>query len=129
MVARQPPVMTVKCERHRTRRALRNRFAFGALERGRKSSAIQEDNGLLAAGDGPVRTPALPPGSYRYRVGSGADTTGGRFDVGGPSAELQHAGAALPDSVPAPPRSAEEQGGRPLRTHPVPYLLLRAQRR
>ena len=82
------------------------------------------DTTLAASGDA-VRTPPLVPGSYRYRAVSGPDTTAGRFDVQEASAELRHPRMAVPDSLPPPPGLREGQGvGRPLRSHPLPYLVL-----
>ena len=72
-----------------------------------------------------LRTPALVPGSYRYRAVSGSDSTSGRFDVHATSAELRHLRMEVPDSILSPPGNREERGaGRPLRAYPFPYLLL-----
>ena len=71
-----------------------------------------------------LRTPTLPPGSYRYVTRAGADSVSGRFDVQGSSAELRHARMQLPDSIAAPPGARADQAGRPLRANPVPWLLL-----
>jgi hypothetical protein len=79
----------------------------------------------LAASPEPLRTPPLPPGSYRYRAVSERDTTGGRFDVRAPASELRHPPMDVPDEIPSPPGRAAEAGERrPLRAHPVPYLVL-----
>lgn len=74
-----------------------------------------------------VTTPALPPGPYVYSVlGEEGDTVAtGRFDVAGGTLEM------LPAAV-EPERPARAVGtgalgevpGRPLRTSPLPYLLL-----
>ena len=69
-------------------------------------------------------TPALSPGSYRYRAVAEADTTSGRFDVHAPSPELRHPRMQLPDSLPAGPGQSGRARARPLRAHPAPYLLL-----
>jgi hypothetical protein len=71
-----------------------------------------------------LRTPMLPPGSYRYVTQAGADSVSGRFDVQGSSAELRHPRAQMPDSLPAPPGARADEPGRPLRAHPVPWVLL-----
>ena len=72
-----------------------------------------------------LRTPALAPGSYRYRAVSGSDSTSGRFDVHATSAELRHLRMEVPDSILSPPGNREGTGaGRPLRAYPFPYLLL-----
>ena len=72
-----------------------------------------------------LRTPGLPSGSYHYRAASGSDTTTGRFDVHAASSELRFPRMEIPDSVRPPLGRREEEGvGRPLRAHPLPYLLL-----
>jgi hypothetical protein len=71
-----------------------------------------------------LRTPMLPPGSYRYVTRAGADSASGRFDVQGSSAELRHPRMEMPDSISAPPGARSADGGRPLRAHPVPWVIL-----
>jgi hypothetical protein len=71
-----------------------------------------------------LRTPMLPPGSYRYVTRAGADSASGRFDVLGSSSELRYARMQLPDSLPAPPGTRSADAGRPLRANPVPWVAL-----
>ena len=86
--------------------------------------SVLTDTTLTAPVDA-LRTPALPPGTYRYRAIASADTANGRFDVHLTSAELRHPRMDVPDSIPAPPgRVADGGEGRPLRAYPLPYLLL-----
>lgn len=81
------------------------------------------------SGPGPVvRTSALPPGSYRFEAvaeglpGGGVD---GGIDVTGYSAELLHPRVDPPGaSGEAGASRASVGAGRPLRTHPAPYLFL-----
>lgn len=95
-------------------------------------SAPALDTTVTVPEGGRFRTPALPPGAYRYRarIGDGGAEveTDGRFDVEAYTDELLHQpmtgldtagdhGAAGVGS-PAP--------GFPLRTHPLPYLVLLA---
>jgi len=71
-----------------------------------------------------LRTPPLPPGSYRYLTRAGADSASGRFDVQPSTDELRYPRMALPDSIASPPGTRADPAGRPLRAHPVPWLIL-----
>jgi hypothetical protein len=84
------------------------------------------DTVVLAGGR--VLTPALPPGTYGYALvdqASGDSLASGRFDVAATTAEMLPAVAdsGLASLATAAPR-AVDAGGRPLRTHPLPYLLV-----
>jgi hypothetical protein len=82
---------------------------------------------VVAAG-GRVLTPTLPPGTYAYAVmdeATGDSLASGRFDVASTTAEMLPAVAdsglaSLATAVPG----ELDTGGRPLRTHPLPYLLV-----
>ena len=73
-------------------------------------------------------TPPLDPGAYDFVLspGGGGEEASGRFDVERYTGELR-----LPPVVDAEGGSAEEGGtgvaaGRPLRTHPAPFILVLA---
>ena len=91
-----------------------------------RGDSVVLDTALAAPAAGTFRTPPLPPGTYAYAAVRGADSTSGRFDVS-PPAELAHPryaptaaeGAAAGGRDTAPVR-------RPVRTHPLPYLLVLA---
>ena len=96
-----------------------------ALSRG---DSVAFDTTFTVAANGSLSTPPLPPGSYTYRART-TDEEGepveGRLEVESYTDELLHAPARELSSVAANPAGVRRAGaGRPLRTHPVPYLLL-----
>jgi len=95
--------------------------------------AMLLDTLLLVSDDGRLRGPPLPPGSYRWQA------TGGEGGVEGVGAGLLHVESWTGDLIPLPVDlglamaavtrdtlgSGVDGGGlRPLRTHPLPFLLL-----
>jgi hypothetical protein len=82
---------------------------------------------VVTAG-GRVLTPALAPGTYAYAMVdglSGDSLASGRFDVAATTAEMLPAVADSGiASISATAPRAIDTGGRPLRTHPLPYLLV-----
>jgi len=88
------------------------------------------DSVLAVPESGATRTAVLPPGAYRYRAAPVAPDTAsseveGRFDVEAHTGELLHLPARDLLERDAEVASGAERGAtRPLRTHPVPYLLL-----
>ncbi len=81
--------------------------------------------GPLAPGEeGVGTTPPLPPGLYRYRAGPAegiVEVEGWAPSLRFPPLEVEGDGI-LPAAGGARPVAAA--GGRPLRTHPIPYLLI-----
>ncbi len=98
----------------------------------RADSALTDTT--IAAVSGPtLRTPALPPGSYEWEASAPglADGRGaGGLDVSPYSDELLRrpmaAAAGIAGSGGEGSTGAGDRGGRPLRTHPAPYLVLLA---
>jgi hypothetical protein len=88
------------------------------------------DTILTAPADGLLQTDALAPGTYQYRAAWSAEEGGaaeGRFDVEAYTGELRYPPARnLLEAPPSQARGGAERSGprRPLRTHPLPYLLL-----
>jgi hypothetical protein len=87
------------------------------------------DSVFAVPSTGTFSTPALPPGSYSYSATSDARTgqeAAGALDVEAHTEELRHLPARDLMSVTVA-EGAEDglaPGRRPLRTHPVPYVLL-----
>jgi hypothetical protein len=93
-----------------------------------RDSTVRLDQAVRVSRDGTFRIPRLPPGEYQYRArdDSGTDVGRGALDVESYSEEL-----LTPPSEPPSFQggSAGTEGGarapgRPLRTHPLPYLLI-----
>jgi hypothetical protein len=87
------------------------------------------DSVLIVPSTGALLTAPMPPGTYQYsataptREGEVAE---GAFDVEAHTYELRHQPQAALTSVTPVEREGSEQepGRRPLRTHPLPYLVL-----
>jgi hypothetical protein len=98
------------------------------LQLTRGDSAVL-DTVLAVPEGGRLDTPSLPPGVYGYR---GADASGegeeaeGQLEVEAHTDELRHAAARdLRDVEPLPRgETVDSRNLRPLRTHPLPYLLV-----
>ena len=92
--------------------------------------SVALDTTLVVDATGEVRTPGLPVGEYTYQathVTSGDDIGSGRVESERHSLELLRQPTALAtgsqvDGEGAPARARGP--GRPLRTHPLPYLLI-----
>lgn len=82
---------------------------------------------VVAFEEGRARTSALPPGEYAYRATPPGDPDRivgrGRFDVESFTGELLTSPARLEDEPTAEAGDLRSETGRPLRTHPLPYLL------
>lgn len=82
----------------------------------------------VAAPDGEVRTPALPPGRYAYTVRAPdlpPDGAAGELEVDAYSPEmLRRPTRPDPGEGAEPGETAVADAGRPLRTHPLPYLAI-----
>ncbi len=80
----------------------------------------------LLRGSGEVTTEVLEPGMYEWRAMTtdGDTVQRGRFDVAGTTDEMSPP-VFVPTVVGLPSTEAGNEGfGRPLRTHPLPYLLM-----
>jgi hypothetical protein len=92
----------------------------------RTGDALVSDT--IVTGGGRVVMPSLPPGSYAYAIvddATGDSLGAGRFDVTATTPEMLPAVAdsGLAALAAAAPREVDA-GGRPMRTHPLPYLLV-----
>lgn len=93
------------------------------IERG---DSVVLDTALAAPAGGTFRTPALPPGTYAWTSPGEPDAASGRFDVAS-APELAHRRMAPPaDGAGEGAAAARPPVRRPVRTHPLPYLLLLA---
>jgi hypothetical protein len=85
------------------------------------------DTGFVVPPDEVLRTDALPAGTYEYRATvAGSEEGVGAFDVESYTDELLLP-PSPPDPVAAEDATVDQRAapvGRPLRTHPAPYLLL-----
>jgi hypothetical protein len=84
---------------------------------------------LTVPSTGALTTAPLPPGTYWYSATAPAregEAAEGVFDVEAHTDELRHVPQGALTSVTPVERegSEEEPGRRPLRTHPLPYLVL-----
>lgn len=84
---------------------------------------------VLAAGPGGFSTVPLPPGTYSFLAERTTRSEGsvgeGRFDVESFSDELMTLSTPLEaDVAPDPSDRPVSRTGRPLRTHPLPYLVV-----
>jgi hypothetical protein len=99
------------------------------LHLARGDSTVQ-DTVMTAPEEGILQTAELAPGTYSYRATWSAEEDGtaeGRFDVEAYTGELRYQPArTLLEAPPTQAESGPERSGprRPLRTHPLPYLLL-----
>jgi hypothetical protein len=91
-----------------------------------REGGVVADTVVMAGGL--VLTPSLPPGRYAYAVvgeTTGDSLAAGRFDVAATTPEML---PAVADSglaaLAATSHPAVDAGGRPVRTHPLPYLLI-----
>ena len=99
------------------------------LHLSRGDSAVL-DSVFAVPESGVLTTDPLPPGTYLYRAA--ADSTNaegkgveGRFDVEAYTEELRHPPARdLTTATFVPVAGGEPRGSRPLRTHPLPYVVL-----
>lgn len=91
------------------------------------------DSLLTVSAEGRLRAPPLPPGSYRWQAsggeGGGEELGAGPLFVEGWSGEMiplpvDLAGAVAAAAADSTGAAAVVRGGRPLRTHPLPFLLL-----
>ena len=88
------------------------------------------DTTVMVDGSGQARTSGLPVADYLYRVthdGGGEVVGSGRLEVEPHSLELFHPPVQLSLTAPGDaegPRVTGRGAGRPLRTHPIPYLLI-----
>ena len=86
------------------------------------------DTTLTVPASGMFDTPGVAPGSYLYRgaaLDGDAETAAGRLEIESYTDELRHAPVRdLLDVTAASVAAAAPNGARPLRTHPLPYLLL-----
>ena len=89
-------------------------------------SRLVLDTALAVPDSGSFFTPALAPGEYEYRAVSAADTATGRFEVEQFTPEMLRA-AVDPSVLSAPsPSGGAGRAVRPLRTSPLPYLVVLA---
>lgn len=95
-----------------------------------RNDSVVLDTAVAVSASGGFRTPGLPPGTYRYRARPSRETgeSEGRFDVESYTDELAHPPVADLETTAglATGRGAASPGGRPLRTHPLPYLAILA---
>ena len=90
------------------------------------TGAVFLDSTVTVPPGGAFTGPSLPPGQYAYTVAA-SDTTGGVFDVESFTDEMLHRPLDPAElTVRASSRDASFEGGRPLRTWPLPYLLILA---
>ena len=90
------------------------------------AGAVVLDSTMTVPAGGLFTTPSLPPGQYAYTVAA-ADTTGGAFEVEPFTDEMLHRPLDPADlTVRATSAGVSLEGSRPLRTWPLPYLLILA---
>ena len=90
------------------------------------AGSVVLDSAVAIPAGGFFTSPALAPGRYGYAV-AGADTTGGEFEVASFSGDmLNRALDPVELTVRAAPGGSSFEGGRPLRTWPLLYLLILA---
>lgn len=90
------------------------------------AGSVVLDSTLAVPAGGPFTTPPLPPGRYGYSVAA-ADTTGGDFEVTTFSGDMLNRALDPAElTVRARADGASFEGGRPLRTWPLPYLVILA---
>ncbi len=86
------------------------------------------DTTVVVGPEGGFRTRALPGGDFRFLVESGADTlSAGRIGVEAFTDDLLYAAVDPATLERVPSREIRERArglGRPIRTHPFPYLLV-----
>ena len=84
------------------------------------------DSVVTVPAGGSFTTPALPPGRYGFTAAA-SDTTGGDFEVASFSGDMLHRALDPAElTVAAGSGSTPFEGGRPLRTSPLLYLVILA---